>query len=335
MMPQRRAFDLVTAQEIEPERLAGFLRDADTEATRRSQSADYYQWLIGSSSASAPISCFARSGDEIVGSLVLSPRRLYVGDRKLLAGKLEEMKTAQDWRGQGVITEIFQQIVETARETGIDLLIGGPTSDDSYPIYINRFDFEAPFSIVNVVAPVRFPWPGSSGFVDRYQRVEIDGQGGQLEDYRRFVDEVESSSTVKMVRDTKYLEWRYEQHPDQYRHFEILEGNRLAGFCTLKLIRQRNFRVVNVLEFVARSGRDRRALCLAIKQWARSQSAHFVGMWPPEGSSIEFVRAGFLQRPRGDTRIVLRPLSQACLEVMDSLRDRRSWALSMGDMLDI
>ena len=308
MMPQRRAFDLVTAQEIEPERLAGFLRDADTEATRRSQSADYYQWLTGSSSASAPISCFARSGDEIVGSLVLSPRRLHLGDRTLLAGKLEEMKTAQAWRGQGVITEIFKQIVETARQTGIDLLIGGPTSQDSYPIYKQRFDFEAPFLIANIVAPIRFYWPGFSRFADRYQVVEIDGQGGRLEDYRRFVDEVESPNTVRVVRDADYLDWRYEQHPDQYRHFELLEGTRSVGFCTLKLIGQRNFRVVNVLEFVARPGRDRRALCLAVKQWARSQSAHFVVMWPPEGSSFEFVRAGFFKRPRGGTRIVLRPL---------------------------
>ena len=329
---KKRDYEIIKADSVDPDDLAAFLGDdSPGSSQRRAQSASYYQWLVGPTSTGDASAWVAVSGDTVIGSLVASPRTLRVGKSKIVAGKLEEMKTAQEWRGRGVLSALFQAILKQGRSEGFDLLLGGPTSPQSYPIYVNRLGFEAPFTIANNFAPVWLPVLDGLNKNVEFRTVGL----GRLGDYAEFAEEVMSGSDVATVRDSDYLGWRYYDHPDRYESLEVLHGERLIGFCTVKLILQRNLPTVNVVEMAARPGSVQCLVLSAVRKWAISKSARFMVFWPPLGGGLSLARAGFLPRFGSGVRFVMRALSEAGDRSMDTLRKRDSWWLSMGDMLHI
>jgi hypothetical protein len=249
-------------------------------------------------------------------------------------GKLEEMKTAPQVRGQGVMSLVYGKICDEAKARGVSMLLGGPTSEHSYPIFTNRLGFSAPFRIVNTVCPVRInrvlDWRSAKS--DR----SFDESDEPPDDCEGFIEDAIAGSRIWTVRDRSYLLWRYTRHPDPYTFLSLRSAGRLSGLAVLKTTHQRGFSLVNTVELFARRGPERRALLRAVREWSQERTqADFVVTWPPTGRPLEGATSGFVPRLGGSTRIVILPLDDVLVELQEILNDRSSWWLGMGDMLDI
>jgi GNAT superfamily N-acetyltransferase len=328
------------SQDVELGRLAGFLGDGEAasgpeaESFRRVQSPAYYGWLIGTGPVGEAVSWVACDGDRIVGSLTASLRPIRVLGESLILAKLEEMKTDPAYRGRGVMSQVFARVKAEAIERGVSILMGGPTSPLSFPIFTKRLKFEAPFGVANCVRLLRLRrgagGPESGSLVDTPGEPAIDA------DVVPFLERTLSGSDVATVRDRSYLQWRYLEHPDSYEFLTIRDGLEIRGFAVCKVTKQRGYRLANAVELIAAPGRDRRALLRAFTRWAKGVAmADFAVVWPPEGRRFEALSSAYVPRFGGDTRVVFWFAPALAERFRATLRSRRAWWMGMGDLLDI
>jgi GNAT superfamily N-acetyltransferase len=331
-------FSLVPAAEVEPEALARFLQDAvPARGFRRSETPVYYQWLIGSRACGETVALVALDGQRIAGALCAVLRRLHVGGETLLAAKLEEMKTDLQDRGRGIMSLVFQGVAKLCAERGAHVLLAGPTSPFSYPIFLNRLGFEEPFTVATWVRPVRVPRFGTplpqgwgAGSTTRACGDHIPEDAAQL------AQGWANAMPVAAARSPDYLRWRYEAHPDTYRVVRMYTGSLCHGLALWKETVQRGLRIAQVVELLAGDAEGESALLAHVVRDVRDASrAELVAVWKPAHLGIgSLVARGFLPR-RAQTHFLLRSDASIPTQLVTRLRDRRKWHLSMGDFFDV
>jgi GNAT superfamily N-acetyltransferase len=320
---------IVHSNEVPIETLAAFLRSdpRDDGSFRRSETAAYYAWLLSDPPGGASVSVCAVDGSRIVGSLsaVLRPTRIEA--EVLLSAKLEDMKTDPTERGRGVMSRVFGALKEEVVARGARLLIGGPTSPFSFPIFVKRFGFVAPFEIRSTLRTLLLP--ALSRQVDRIEEVE------------RFPSETdelwrsaERGASCAVLRSAPYLTWRYTEHPDRYRILAWRRHGAIQAVCVVKETRQRGIRLVNIVELLGHSARAERALLAGLAAMERRLDPRgLMVAWPPNGTeSVGWLGLGHVPRP-ATTRIVFLPVLD--LVARDILLHRRAWRLAPGDFFDI
>ena len=232
----------------------------------------------------------ACDGERIVGALTAVLRHTLVDGERVLAAKLEDMKTDPAYRGRGVMSRTFKRVKEEALDRGAHFLMGGPTSPLSYPIFVKRLGFSAPFGIRNVVRPLRARVLGRALPLTLPGRNEHRSVGANTAAPAGFAELAERATQVAQVatwRSAAYLNWRYDQHPDTYRFVSLREGTHLQGVAVVKETWQRDFHLVNVVDLIAPEGHTVRRVLAAVGAYAAgSASADFVVAWPPRGRGL-------------------------------------------------
>jgi GNAT superfamily N-acetyltransferase len=335
--------ELCRIDALDPEQVECFLReDSEDGSFRRLQTAAYYSWLSGPGPTGFRSASWAiLDGDRLLGTLFAPLRDVWLDGELVLTAKLEEMRTHPDARGRGVMRLLFERVRDDAFDRGARILMAGPTSPFSYPIFRERFEFLEPFQIVSAVRPVR--WQRTRGAISAPDSlpVGIDGMR-QLEATAfddpalgRFAETVTRLAKGAVWRDAGYLQWRYGVNPEQYQCWVQRRSGEIGGAVIVKRTRQRSMDVLNVVEVLAASRASRARVLGSLASEARRSDIGVVNCWVPQPSDLlKMVSRGYIPRP-ARTHFLLRTHPDLPEPQRAAAMDRRGWLLGMGDFFDI
>ncbi len=130
-------------------------------------------------------------------------------------------------------------------------------------------------------------------------------------------------------RDPAYLRWRYTGLPQlDYRALRESEGGRLRGLALFRVRRRGRLREAALAELIVAPDGGATARRLLRRLGRAAAVDHFTCCPPPGGTADRAARRrGFLRVPRGPT-LAVRPLA----DLSPDPTERRSWALSLGDL---
>jgi hypothetical protein len=156
------------------------------------------------------------------------------------------------------------------------------------------------------------------------QVVELEGFDRRFD---RLWDEAKDACPISVVRDRRYLQWRFVANPEsRYRIFACQDGRRVSGYAVAKRY-GKEMHVVDILCLNADIGVRlvRRVSVAAVRQGLSA-----VSMWLNPGLELhrELERLGF-QPGAPVTYFCVLPLGAASL--LRGACDFRNWYLTMGD----
>ncbi len=166
--------------------------------------------------------------DRVVGLVVMSFVRMLVAGDELEVGMPIHLATDPEFRGRGIFAELQSHNEDRARELGIRMLLIVPNAA-SAPILTGRLGWKP-------LAPLRL-WARAklrSGRVHATEvsRFERDVATGPAHSDRDAASaRVLRGESARVLRDDRWLNWRFEDAPKRYRTLERqgLRGGRAPG----------------------------------------------------------------------------------------------------------
>lgn len=262
-----------------------------------------FDWWFGGNPAGPPLISLAEDDGRLVGVACMSPYRLSVEGRVVVAPVPLHVATHPDLRGRGIFSALEEENERRAAER-FGLALTFP-NDASRRVFVSRFGW----------SDLRRPriWMRPAGGRSLPRGVErVDGFRRGADDLWRALAPVYGTG---LVRDGAYLDWRFASSPRGYICLASDEGVAVVGR------RQVSGRDVSyVAELVAPPGRAARRLlrgCLAVAE------ASFLLALPPGGRAADLARLGFVPTPRR-ILVMAKPLRPG-------VAVPRRWRFSLGD----
>jgi hypothetical protein len=149
--------------------------------------------------------------------------------------------TSPDYTRQGIFVKLAEQTYSKSFDDGVKFIFGFPNKL-SYPGFVKKLNFKDPFGFKVLKLPIRFGHyakkiPGLgflSGVPLAFQKHNEDYSFTKItevpKDFSLFAEGCLKDIQFKIVRDEKYLSWRYLNCPDRdYDVLELRKGNELLG----------------------------------------------------------------------------------------------------------
>jgi GNAT superfamily N-acetyltransferase len=217
---------------------------------------EMYEWLFDKNpyNKSGNMMYLLKEGDKVIGCDGLLPNELYVDGKVLLAAHSVKSMTHPDYKRQGIFRKMTENSCERGREDGVDVIIG-LANDQSYPAY-QKFGWPTLFEKEVYVKPIlinnilkrrikigflanlgnaifaSFMKNRLNGEMDKEIKFEIlDKVPEEVQDCW---DKYKSKYKVLLVRDYKYLNYRYNERPDvDYATLLARLKGEIIGFAIL------------------------------------------------------------------------------------------------------
>ncbi|MBN2465952.1 GNAT family N-acetyltransferase, partial [candidate division WOR-3 bacterium] len=209
-------------------------RDAITglfrEAFGRRMERREWEWRFLRKPAGRGLVELAWDGTTLAGHYAVSPVRMRVRGNDVTAALSGTTMTHARYRGVGLLPLLARRTYARARQAGQVLAMGFPNKNSHRGLVRDlrwRDVYEVP----------RF----SLHLGDRRWETEDGGVAQVLELERfdrrfdRLWDEVKDVHPISVVRDRRYLQWRFVENPEsEYRIFAYEDGRRIRGYAVAK-----------------------------------------------------------------------------------------------------
>jgi len=218
----------------------------------------YFDWrYLGRPCAATPIVVWAENAGQRVGALTIFPHDFYVLDGEYPLGILGDISVRKECRGLGIAGAMFRFMAQIEALRNLYGCLVLPNEDAVRPLsnsgwretnrierfskvldFGSRFSERADSSLLRILAvPLnlmtrRLTYEGLYRS-RRYSAVLVS-------DLDRGFDELwraaEKPGKVIGVRDSRYLRWRYQNHPlNTYRMLAIMDGDIVCGYVMYRL----------------------------------------------------------------------------------------------------
>lgn len=325
---------------------------AEAEQRLRDKSAAYYRWMYQANPAGRAIVHSARHQEKVVSSFAVAPKKVQVEGREMVVGKTMDMFTDPAYQGKGLIKQCTNAVFEEAKAAGIHGWYVTP-SPNSYPIFKGKWGYREDLQLVYrsrildfsrvlpaAVKPALLGRLAGSivGTATRllpHSPVRLP-DGYEAHELQRFGPEVDALWTkvagdyrVALVRDSKYLNWRYVDNPDSYRTYGLRLGGELVGLVVLTTTVRRGIDVGEIMDFVCAAA-DRTTFRLLIRLALddfRQRGCALAQAWSIQGTRLdrELKRAG-LYLHRSGVKFLFSPDFPE-----QAVYDPDAWLLTQGD----
>jgi GNAT superfamily N-acetyltransferase len=330
-------------------------------------SAEYIRWLRTANPAGLAQVGLGKemASGRIVGVLWFVPLRIQVGDQVLLGSQVLYGLVHPDWRGQGVFSTLMSFCNECGQRQGFQFTYAFP-NPHSYPLAVRRLGyadigearlFIRPLNIVRLVTrrlgsdafravPTVAGWSGARSLfrarplgpeAAQVSVREMDTQDAALDD---FWARIRGKYPVMVVRDVRFLHWRYTQIPG--RTYRVLAARQAGPISAIVVLRNVSINGVScgmVVDFLVEStAQGRLAGEVLLREAAadfQANDADLAGcLMLPHAEEIALLRRqGYVRcpawlQPQPFRAILLTNRDTPASEV---LRGMRSWFLTMGD----
>jgi hypothetical protein len=227
-----------------------------------SESARHWEWEFRDRPGAQIAILLAESGGKLAAQYAVVPLTLRIDGRDCAAALSLDTATASEFRGRGLFPKLATQLYSELAEENFAAVFGFPNRQ-SAPSFFTKLGWLelAPFPLL--FKPLRGgvrKWLESKGATGRLVSPVAEAASALIrraprripptlvfEEVRRFPDDSdelwERASAGKrcvVVRDRRYLDWRYVQRPEsEYRIHVVRESGRLVGMV-VTLVRDRH-----------------------------------------------------------------------------------------------
>jgi GNAT superfamily N-acetyltransferase len=214
---------------------------------------DFYRWKYFGNPLGDAIVAIATAGDSVVSVVAASPKRLWLSGTVVAAYELGDFLTADSHRGQGLFSRLIELTCHEAGTRGARLVYVRP-NDVAFPILAGKLSFiEArrmdarryvvpsyALSIKTRIAPAFFRATGMDGFLRDYCTPRFRADCLSVVATERFgedTDELWSKAAegyaFAVVRDSRYLNWRFADCPTPYKMWRAVRSGNTVGFLVI------------------------------------------------------------------------------------------------------
>jgi hypothetical protein len=232
------------------------------------KNSQWWKWQYLEHPDGPAIIYLAEAHQKIVGHCALVPVRIKIGNEISLGSCAIDGMTHPDYRQQGIFITISNSIFNSAYKNGIGIAFGTPNLQ-SLSVGIERLQW---FEICKLPMMIKvLDWGnalrkhfGIPRFIGRllgtaYEFIfnskrHFKNSNIEIQQIASFDERMDNfwlkTSTIKpimVVRDVKYLNWRYVHKPDNnYKIFAASKMNEIVGYIVMTLDRKVNLRGIIV-----------------------------------------------------------------------------------------
>jgi GNAT superfamily N-acetyltransferase len=300
-----------------------------------------FDWWFERNPAGPRLISVARSNGRAVGMAAMSPFVMQIRGERHVVQTPVHVATHPEHRRRGIFSALELRNEQRAAEAGAPLTLTFPNAA-SNPIFLRRLGWQK-------LRPRRL-WarPLGTGAIVRYLTRGDDGAGGlkpasfeprsdgpfvirPLDRFGAEVDELARRAAQAygnhVVRDARFLAWRYLDSPQDYRCFGAFRGRELEGLAVVGHAIKRGVSAGFVADLLtaAAAHEARVALLRRSRDELASGTSALIAL-PPRGQALAFVRVGFMPTHER-IRFVAKPLRPGVR--LDA--DPAAWHLTLGD----
>jgi GNAT superfamily N-acetyltransferase len=313
----------------------------------------WWRWQYLDNPRGPAIIYLAEANKRILGHLALLPTLMKIGDKIIQCSQAVDGMVHPDYRRQGMYVKIADKTFEFANKDGIAMVFGTP-NNQSYPIHVGRLQWIYicnPRLMLKIIdwgdlLKRRLRIPGFIGkqlekFLEliwnnksrcENSEVKIEQITSFDERIDRFWLRASEIKNVMVIRDNKYLNWRYVNKPgNNYKTFIALKGNEIIGYIVITIQREKTIRG-NIIDFLALPGEDT-ALFMLIERaitYLKNKGAVSVTclMFRETPYYRVLKKMGFIGR-KSKCRLCARILDPSISK--EFVSDPNNWYFSLGD----
>lgn len=319
---------------------------------------EMYEWLFDKNpyNKSGNMMYLLKEGNKIIGCDGLIPNELYINGKTLLTAHSVKSMTHPDYKRQGIFRKMTENSCERGKLDGVDVVIG-LANDQSYPAY-QRFGWPTlfekevyvkPILITNILKrriKVGFLSSIGNGIYSTFMKSKLNSQmdkdikfeilNNVPEEIQACWDRYKDKYNVLLVRDYKYLNYRYNQRPDvNYVTLLAKLNNEIIGFVILHNSHANGSNMTSAVEFFTDPTNDRfiKALANGVSKYCYDNGLEYVVV----GSGLYgnykkvLLENGFMitRKPPKNNMMIANILSDKL--IMDEINGHEKWHITQGD----
>lgn len=321
---------------------------------------EWWRWRYLNSPAGRAIMMLAESNGRIVGQYALAPVRMKMGNDECLACLSLDTMVHPDFRGAGMFTRLAEAAYAAAVARGIRLVYGFPNANSHHgfvsklgwkdlhtgiPLWVRPLNSKAVigkrFGGNRVIAALGGCAVGAAmALLCRPRKATGTCCVREVRTFDERFDalwkDVSGKSSIALIRDRAYLDWRYAHRPNvRYTILAAEREDRLLGYAVLRLMPKFGLHIGFIMELVV-SPRERavsRDLLRAAFDRFGAEGADIVGclMPPGQGDARLLKEMGFIRVPK---RFLPQDMFWGVRSLQGSdgyLTDPANWYISWGD----
>lgn len=307
-----------------------------------SRSLEAVQWQYRESPTKRVYVNVARHGDRTAALYASLPNRFQSGGKEVLAVQSLDTLTDAAYRGNGLFKELANHLYERVKTEGLAFVYGFPNAA-SAPGFFTSLGWKCLDPIPFLVRPLNLRYFLKSRAPDWFRSVpalpieehfvieEAELDGLPLDE---IWEEFRTCFDTGVVRDAKYLRWRFAKPNQNYRAFAAYAGGEVCGFLVLNVMEKHGGRIGYLMELMTKRPKEdveiahellnaavsvfHREKCDAALAWHFSHSPYF----------LAYLAAGFIPLPER-----LRPIELhfGCRAFGGVSASRKDWYLSYCD----
>jgi len=282
----------------------------------RSTSEEYYDWKIFRNPYHKGKIFLERKEGMVVGSFTITPKKISIHGKELLAAETGDAFTHSQFRRRGISTKLRISSTKFALNEGIQVVYGIPNSQslsvnkktDRLPCPFVRLSLMTKplrilrtivISIIKLLLGRKLDVPISFLFAMLKQKLyssifsrskgNATNKSFSIFTLDKFTDEIDGlwgspRYIFFTIRDKTYLNWRYCENPDEYQIIVAKSGNEYLGYVVTKI--SKNGKAALICDFITVDDRLDvfNALIQKAEEMIEKAGVHWIQLWCVDSS---------------------------------------------------
>jgi hypothetical protein len=261
----------------------------------------WWQWLHRDNPAGKSKIWLAEHNGKIVGQYAIMPIKVKIDNEVVLFSQSLDTMTHPNYRRQAIFETLAKRVYDEAHRDGISIVYGFPNKF-SHPGFINKlswFDIgmmqllfkplnwrktimmktKNPYLQIILTKGANFIF--SNAFFRRQNLSEIEGLSiNQIsffdERFDEFWTEARNQSNIILVRNKKFLSWRYGGPDASYSIFAAEKSGRICGYLILKDSEYGDMKVSHIVDLFAQSDEIKNHLLFEAEENCRQNNVDLI-----------------------------------------------------------
>ena len=333
---------------------------------------EYFRWEYEDNPAGKAVIWLAKYKDEVIGQYIVNLMRFKIGEAIRTGAVAVNVLVREDFRKKGVYIYLENKTYETCTQQGVDFTYGFPNKNvyktyirqlredviGTVPLFIkpvkirlllekyykNKFIIRAFAPFLYLILKVKdliialFSFSRRPGFYKNYNIRKIEGFDNRINSF--WWAACEKYKNI-MVRDMKFLNWRYFQNPRRkYEVYVVEDANQnIRAYVALRVALVGNVKTGFIVDMLSIGGEDDKHACHLLirkaKEYFRKNSVYLIAclLWSGKNYYHLLKENGFFVCPRKfvpqPCQFVLKTHSKGINK--KDIIDPQDWFISLGD----
>jgi hypothetical protein len=299
----------------------------------RNMGLDYWKWRFEDNIEEKIRVELMFDHDQLVGHYAVSPVKISSNDKFVLTALSNNAMTHPDYWRKGIFTTLARSLHQRIANEDLDFVWSFPVNQASYNGFVHKLNWHEIRNIPTLIMrPENLKHPDLSH--TKYKVEAINYFDASFDDlWERLRNEFANHFRYFVVRDSKYLNWRYVDNPKyQYKIFIIRESDSCLGYAITKFYSGEEQLIGDIVDIFCVFDKE---VFLSLVEGSisyLSQNASQICCWMNETcqfykylKEVGFTEGSFL------THFGVIPLKALEVEAQGHLFDYSNWYITMGD----